>query len=94
MPFPQLQRTTKTLQDSQEDLHDRYRRRSEECDRYVTRLITLPLYIHVFLYFQTETVTGDCRCCLIFRNRRLLFMHYPSISSSNSFPIQPAIVAP
>ena len=29
----QLQRTTKTLEDSQEDLHDRYRRRSEECDR-------------------------------------------------------------
>ena len=29
----QLQRTAKTLEDAQEDVHDRYRRRSEECDR-------------------------------------------------------------
>lgn len=29
----QFQRTAKTLEDSQEDMHDRYRRRSEECDR-------------------------------------------------------------
>lgn len=29
----QFQRSSKILEDSQEDIHDRYRRRSEECDR-------------------------------------------------------------
>ena len=28
-----VQRNAKTLEDSVEDIHDRYRRRSEECDR-------------------------------------------------------------